>query len=227
MSLDCIKKELQNNIVKTSNPARFFKTGPGEYSEHDTFIGVPAPSLRKIAQQHKDLDASGLKMLLHSPINEERLLALIILVHQYPANPERAYRFYLDNIEYINNWNLVDASAHLIIGAYLFDKNRSILYKFSGADSLWVRRIAIVSTWYFIKQRELDDTFKLAVILMNDKEDLIHKSVGWMLREAGKKNVDKLTAFLDVHAQHMPRTMLRYAIERLSPLERKRYLAKK
>jgi len=202
----------------------YFKTGPGEYAEHDRFIGITVPTLRKIARGFATLDLEDLGLLIQSKINEERLLALIILTGQYkdgtPDRQEEIYQFYITNISYINNWNLVDSSAHLIVGAHLFGRDRGVLEDLALSEDLWERRIAIVSTWYFIRQSDLEWTFKIAKLLLNDSHDLIHKSVGWMLREAGKKNEDILISFLYDHVNQMPKTMLRYAVERLSAAQK-------
>ena len=208
----------------------FFKAGVGEYAEHDAFLGITVPNLRKIAKQFKNLSYEELLFLIRSKFNEERLLALIILVDQYKTasiqNKENLYQFYMSHLQQVNNWNLVDASAHLVIGAHLHGKDKSLLLTLANSDILWERRIAIVSTWYFIRNNELEWTFKLAFILINDKHDLIHKAVGWMLREAGKRNQNELMNFLDQHKATMPRTMLRYATERFPEDLRKSYLSK-
>jgi 3-methyladenine DNA glycosylase AlkD len=206
----------------------FFKTDAGSYAEHDQFIGVPVPKVRAIAKNFLDLPRTEIVQLLESPINEERFLGLIILAHQYQktdtAHKNELYQFYMDNLKYVNNWNLVDASAHLIVGAHLFDKNRDVLITLAQSDILWERRVAIVATWYFIRKNDLVWTFKIAEMLLNDTHDLIHKATGWMLREAGKKDEQPLIAFLNTHAAHMPRTMLRYAIEKFPEEKRKAYL---
>lgn len=224
-----IKNLLQQSItISKERRSAFFKTGVGHYAEHDQFIGVKVPTLRAIAKSYNNLSLSEVEILLNSPINEERLLALFILVGQYQKAKDNLkdelYQFYLNNLKQVNNWNLVDASAHLIIGAHLLKRDRAILFSLAQSELMWARRIAIVSTWYFIRHNDLEDTFKLAVILLQDTHDLIHKAVGWMLREAGKKNQSKLIAFLDKHARHMPRTMLRYAIEKFPENQRQLYL---
>lgn len=225
MSINTIKKEIKQHAVESQSAARFFKTGKGEYAEHDKFLGVNVPTLRSIAKEHRGLPLNDITSLLHSEYNEHRLLALYLLTDRYQTKPDEAVHLYLDHIEHVNNWNLVDSSAHLILGAYLFDKDRSLLKTFAIDDSLWIRRIAIVSTWYFIRQNDFKTTLTLSKILLKDPHDLIHKAVGWMLREVGKKDKDVLLGFLDQHAKKMPRTMLRYAIERLTPAEKKHYLA--
>lgn len=206
-----------------STPERvsiYFKTSPGDYAEHDSFMGITVPVLRKIAKSFLYVTLQDLSLLIQSKINEKRLLALIILAAQYKtgslAQKEEIYQFYRTNMRHINNWNLVDSSAHLIIGAHLFERDRDALEELAASQNLWERRIAIVSTWYFIRQSDLEWTFKIAKLLLNDSHDLIHKAVGWMLREAGKKDEVRLISFLCDHAYQMPKTMLRYAIERLS-----------
>jgi 3-methyladenine DNA glycosylase AlkD len=186
------------------------------------------PVIRAIAQEYLHLSTDELEQLLHSPINEERLLALIILVAQYTKadiqKKEETFQFYLQNLEHVNNWNLVDSSAHLIIGAHLFDTDRSLLLLLAQSDNLWKRRVAIVATWYFIRKNDLSWTFDIALILKNDTHDLIHKAIGWMLREAGKRNEGELISFLNQYAEELPRTTVRYAIERLPEDIRKSYL---
>lgn len=231
-TLTKLRSILRNSIsVPSHRAAAFFKTGAGHYAQGDEFIGVTVPNLRKIAKSFMNLTLSDLESLLQSKINEERLLALIILVEQYKnaddQNKEIFYQFYLKNLKHVNNWNLVDASAHLIIGAHLWDKDRSSLFELARSEIFWERRIAIVSTWYFIRKNDLDWTFKIALLLQKDTQDLIHKAVGWMLREAGKRDQEALVQFLDQYAITMPRTMLRYAIEKFTQDQRKNYLLKK
>ncbi len=226
-----IQSVLRSKIsVPKERAAAFFKTGSGHYAEGDAFIGVTVPDLRKIAKEFAHLDLLEIQVLLASPINEERSLALFILVRQYEKSKgplkEAIYQFYLNNLKYVNNWNLVDASAHLILGAHLKDKDRELLLTLAQSEIMWERRIAMVATWYFIRNQDLAWTFRLAHLLLNDKHDLIHKAAGWMLREAGKRNITELINFLDQHAEKMPRTMLRYAIEKLSVDQRKAYLLK-
>lgn len=232
-NLNEIRTLLQNNGNNTAEKgvARFFKTAPGSYADHDQFLGVKVPILRTIAQQYQDITFADIKELLYSPFNEERLLALIILVNNYhkakAQDQSKMYHFYLDNIDQVNNWNLVDTSAPFIIGAHLYSKEKHILTDLVHSHNMWKRRIAIVATLYFIRKNNLEWTFKLAEMLLSDNHDLIHKATGWMLREAGKKNESALTAFLDIHAAQMPRTMLRYAIEKLSENIKKSYMLKK
>lgn len=230
--IEQLKIELyQFAIPESQRKGKFFKTGQGDYAEHDIFIGVPVPKLRQLAKSYDSLSLPELSILLQSSINEERLLTLIILVARYQKGDliikKAVYDFYLEHIGYVNNWNLVDSSAHLIIGAYLYDKDKTILLQLGQSSVLWERRIAIVATWYFIRHYEFEWTIKMSKLLLEDTHDLIHKAVGWMLREAGKKNPKVLTQFLDQYADKMPRTMLRYSIEKLSPIEKSHYLTKK
>lgn len=206
---------------------RFFKTGKGEYGEGDEFLGIRVPILRKFAKQYSDLSLTDTKKLLKSNYHEERLCALFILVHKYTSSDHEKsiiYKLYLDNTRYINSWDLVDSSAYKIVGAFLFKKNKSPLYKLSQSKNIWERRIAIISTLYFIKNEEFEDTLEIATLLLNDKEELIHKAVGWMLREVGKKNIEVEKLFLLSCYKKMPRMMLRYAIEKFPEPERKKYL---
>jgi 3-methyladenine DNA glycosylase AlkD len=208
---------------------RFFKTGPGEYGEGDVFIGVRVPAIRKVAKEFKELPLPEAVRLLHSKIHEERLAALVILVSQAAKGDaqtqRRIYHLYLANTKCINNWDLVDLSAPQLVGAYLENKSRKPLYRLAKSSCLWDRRISILATFHFIRQGDFDDTLKIAEMLLGNKEDLIHKAVGWMLREVGKRDQDALASFLQKHCRTMPRTMLRYAIERLSERTRQAYLA--
>ncbi len=228
--------ELQTQLKEKAKPvsantAVFFKTKPGSYAAHDQFMNIAVPDLRKFAKQYRFLTQCELQQLLESSFNEERLIALFILVDQYKRADatvkNELYHFYLNNIKQVNNWNLVDASAHLIMGAHLLYADKSILIDMAHSNVLWERRIAIVATWYFIRANELEWTTKIAQILRSDKQDLIHKAAGWMLREAGKKDQEVLIVFLNQYAHLMPRTMLRYAIEKLLPAERTVYLIQK
>lgn len=219
--LQKIRKVIRDSIDSTPEKVSFFfRTGVGDYAQHDQFIGITVPTLRKIAKNFISSSLEDVSLLIHSPLNEERLLALLILVSQYQkgkADDQKViYQFYLDHLSHINNWNLVDASAHPILGHYLWDKDRSRLSELAASDSLWERRIAMVATWYFIRKSELDWTFKIAKQLQKDPHDLIHKAVGWMLREAGKKDEAALISFLSNNVHQMPKTMVRYAMERLS-----------
>ena len=234
MSLNELRNELKSkaNKEKAKLLQGFFKTGQGEYGEGDIFLGVVVPETRKTAIKFKDLPLNSVEELLKSKIHEERLCALLLLVHNYEqANKtdnektkQEIYHFYLKNTKYINNWDLVDLSCHHIIGDFLKDKDKSILYHLANSSNLWERRIAIISTAKFIQNHQFNDTIKLAEILIQDKHDLIHKAVGWMLREMGKRNNDELIKFLNKHYKSMPRTMLRYSIEKLPEKQRKQYL---
>ena len=208
---------------------RFFKTGHGEYGEGDMFIGLTVPDTRKIAKKYSQASDIDLKELLGSKIHEERLCALFILVEKFKKAQEKKKdiaAFYLDNISRVNNWDLVDLSADKILGNYLLDKDKAMLYQLATSKNLWERRIAIISTFAFIRNNQFEDTLRIAEILLDDKQDLIHKAVGWMLREVGKKNQLVEEEFLQKHYQAMPRTMLRYAIERFEEGKRKSYLRK-
>ena len=224
-------------MKKLANPKqakllqRFFKTGKGEYGEGDIFLGIKVPEQRKIAKKYPDLSLKEIQELLLSKIHENRLTSLFVLIEQYKKSDEKGkkeiFGFYLKNTKNINNWDLVDLSAPKIVGDYLLDKNRSILYKLAKSKSLWERRISILSTAAFIWNNEYKDTLKISGILLNDKHDLIHKGVGWMLREVGKRvSQEKEEEFLRKHYKKMPRTMLRYAIERFSEKKRKFYMKK-
>ncbi|HHT64015.1 MAG: DNA alkylation repair protein [Bacillota bacterium] len=228
-----IKSELGQyvNPEKAAFFPRFFKTGPGEYGEGDVFIGVTVPHQRKVARKYfKDIDLKELQLLLRDPVHEYRLTALFVLVYKYEKAREEVKKeivdFYLANIRYVNNWDLVDASADKILGAYLFHKDKKILYDFANSGSLWEQRIAIISTFYFIKKNYFQDTLEIAKLLLHHEHDLIHKAVGWMLREVGKRDLTTEIDFLQKHYQEMPRTMLRYAIEKFDPELREYFLKK-
>ena len=227
-------KSARQVLRSHSNPQKaktlqwFFKTGKGEYAEGDLFIGVTVPQIRKIVKQFQTLPLHDIVRLLASKIHEERLLALLILVSQFKhgdsARRKTIVDAYLANLIHVNNWDLVDSSAQYILGSYLHDKNRALLYKLVGSARLWDRRIAIISTFHFIKHGDFADTLKLATRLLKDPEDLIHKAVGWMLREVGKQDQKVLEDFLKIYSQQMPRTMLRYSIERFYEPKRRQYL---
>ncbi len=206
----------------------FFKTGPGEYGEGDIFIGIRVPELRKLAKEYQDIPSKGVRQLLKTPIHEERLLSLLILVRKYSKGTEiekkRIYEMYLRNTRFINNWDLVDVTAEHIVGNFLMNKSRKPLYYLAKSNSLWDRRISIMSTFHFIKHHDFSDTLKIAEILISDKEYLIHKAVGWMLRETGKRHMPTEEKFLIKYYKSMPRTMLRYAIERFPESKRQKYL---
>ncbi len=220
-------KRLGDNKI-AEHSARFFKTGPGEYGEGDKFIGIRVPVIRELAKKHKSSSLKTVSLLLESEWHEIRLLALIMLSEQFKKADDELQKvifdFYLSRTRLVNNWDLVDSSAHHIVGGYLLDKDRSILYALAESKNLWERRIAMMATFTFIRQNQFEDTLKLAEKLLHDKEDLIHKVCGWMLREMGKRNPTQLKTFLDQHVKDMPRTMLRYAIEKMTPEERQRYL---
>jgi 3-methyladenine DNA glycosylase AlkD len=207
---------------------RFFKTGPGEYGEGDVFLGISVPKLRKLAKEYKDLTLEETRVLLRSAVHEERLLSLFILIGRFvrgdESEREKAYNLYLNNTRFINNWDLVDASAGHIVGAFLADKEKAPLYRLAASKSLWERRVAIISTFYFIRQDKFSETLKISEKLLSDKEDLIHKAVGWMLREVGKRDLKTEENFLKRYYKKMPRTMLRYAIERFPEPKRQDYL---
>lgn len=210
---------------------RFFKTGPGDYAEGDLFFGIRVPELRKLARRHSHAGMTVIEDLLVSPVHEQRQLALFLLIQRFDTADDQGKAaivdFYLAHSAFVNNWDLVDCSAHALLGAHLMDRDRSVLYRLVEAPCLWQRRIAIVATWYFIRAGQTGETFRLAERLMDDAEDLIRKATGWMLREAGKRNPTGLIEFLDAHASRMPRTMLRYAIERLPDLQRRAYLGQR
>lgn len=207
---------------------RFFKTGPGQYGEGDKFLGLRMPQLRQVVKQYLDMSLADVAKLLHTPIHEQRMAALLILTYQFPkAKPQAQkaiYHFYLDNTAWINNWDLVDVTVTHIVGAYLLERNRKKLYILAKSKSLWERRIAMVATAYFIKHNQFEDTLNIADQLLADPHDLIHKAVGWMLREVGKRDLAVMEDFLLPRYQRMPRTMLRYAIEKLPESRRQAYL---
>lgn len=224
-----LKSLASPDVAKSS--MRFFKTGQGEYGEGDIFIGIKVPTLRTVSREFRSLPLKEVESLLNSPIHEERHLALMILVLQVAkcdaAQRRTAFDFYLANTKFINNWDLVDCSAPQIVGGYLLDKSRKPLFQLTKSKSLWERRIAVVSTQHFIRNNDFTDTLTISEKLLNDEEDLIHKASGWMLREVGQKAQTVLEAFLDQHAATMPRTMLRYAIEKFPPEQRRGYLDRK
>ncbi|MBI5640472.1 MAG: DNA alkylation repair protein [Nitrospirae bacterium] len=225
---------LKNELQKLADPekakflAGFFKTGKGQYGEGDIFLGINVPLQRRVAKRHPDLTLPELKELLLSRVHEHRLVALLILVEKYKRADlqvkKEIYRFYLENSASVDNWDLVDLSAPNIPGDYLLERDRKILYVLAKSDNLWHRRIAILSTFAFIRQNQFDDTLGISEILLNDTQDLIHKAVGWMLREVGKRDQKRLETFLKRHYKKMPRTMLRYAIERFDEEKRRWYL---
>ena len=225
-----IKKRLRQFATKGKAGVlqRFFKTGPGEYGDGDLFLGVMVPDIRRVAKEFQDAPLEEIKKILASRHHEERLLALLMLVHQFAKGDEalkkRIYGHYQKSTQYINNWDLVDLSAPNIVGTYLLDKSRKPLYAFAKSKDLWKRRIAILSTFTFIRQNDFDDTLRISKILLEDDHDLLHKAVGWMLREIGKRDLRAEELFLKQHYKKMPRTMLRYAIERFPEGKRRDYL---
>lgn len=228
MRLPDLKKELRASAdpERAKNLAWFFKTGKGQYGHGDRFIGLTVPTMRRIAHRYIDLPLTDVAKLLASPIHEHRAAALEILVAQYAREKSKAiFGFYLKHTKFVNNWDLVDGSAPYIAGQHLLTRPRRILYRLAKSKNLWERRIAIVSTFAFIKAGEIDDTFAIAKLLLNDDHDLIHKAVGWALREAGKQSTPALLEFLKQNYSALPRTTLRYAIERFPAAQRKRMLA--
>ncbi len=217
----------QGNKKRALGAGRYFKTGPGEYGEGDIFCGLTVPQCRMIAKKFSELPLSEIQKLLRSEIHEVRLIALLILVGQYAAgsNKKELVSFYLKNTRYINNWDLVDVSAHKILGDWFLDKRTAILGRLAASKNIWERRIAVLACFPRIAHNDFRLALALAEKLLADKHDLMHKAVGWMLRELGKKSIADLRRFLDAYASTMPRTMLRYAIEKLPPTERKKYLA--
>jgi 3-methyladenine DNA glycosylase AlkD len=227
----CTLQEQLRSLSRPENAAlaaRYFKTGPGQYGEGEVFLGIRAAEMHNLAKEHRSLPFDELTILLRSAIHEDRLLSLLILVHQVTDGDavmkKQGYQLYLDHTRYINNWDLVDASAREVVGGYLADKSRKPLDRLAASSSLWERRISIIATHYFIRRHDYVDTIRIAERLLADREDLIHKAVGWMLREVGKRHQPTLEAFLLEHRKDMPRTTLRYAIERFPESTRRAYL---
>ena len=228
--------QLKKELKELSDPKqakilqRFFKTGEGEYGEGDIFLGVKVPIQRKVVTNFRDLSQKDIEKLLNSKIHEYRMTALLILIDQYEKANENEkkiiFNFYLKNSKSINNWDLVDVSAPKIVGNYLMKKPRTVLYKFARSKNLWQRRIAIISTFVFIRNNDFDDTLKISKMFLADEHDLINKAVGWMLREVGKRDQKIEEEFLKKHCSKMPRVMLRYAIEKFDEKKRKSYLKK-
>lgn len=210
---------------------RFFKTGKGEYGEGDKFLGIRVPIIRKVVRQHRDTSLGEILKLIKSKFHEERLCAVLLLVQKFNQSDEQTqaavFDSYLGHTKFINNWDLVDSSASQIVGGFLMHCDRDVLYTLVQSPSLWERRISIIATLFFIKNHQFKDTLEISKQLVADKEDLIHKAVGWMLREVGKKDINVEMGFLKIHYLQMPRTMLRYAIEKFPEKERKLYLAGK
>jgi 3-methyladenine DNA glycosylase AlkD len=226
--------DIRNQLEELSDAAiaehsqRFFKTGLGQYGEGDVFIGIRVPVLRRVAKANRELSLGDAELLLRSAIHEERLLALLVLVLQFEKGdaPTRKaiYKLYCSNMQYVNNWDLVDSSSHQIVGGYLRDRSKRPLHQLAKSGNLWKRRVAIISTLAYIKDGEFDETLAIAETLLHDEEDLIHKAVGWMLREVGNRDRSVEESLLKRHYRDMPRTMLRYAIEKFPETKRKRYL---
>lgn len=226
--------EIQERVRLEANPKvasqlqRFFKTGTGQYGEGDVFLGIRVPDLRRLANAFGDVPAPVLPLLLASPYHEERMLSLLLMISRFEKGDERARerlcRLYLSNTRHINSWDLVDVSAPHIAGAYFQDKDKAPLYELARSSMLWERRISMVATFHDIRRHRFDDALAISVLLLADKEDLIHKAAGWMLREIGKRNASVLDRFLIRHYRDMPRTMLRYAIEKFSEDKRLAYL---
>jgi hypothetical protein len=225
-----IRKRLRRvaSREKAAGLMRFFKTGPGQYGEGDRFLGVMVPEIRRTVKEFCEVPLGEAAKLLCSPWHEERLCGLLLLVNTFEsggdAERKKVAALYLRNIRYINNWDLVDLTAPKIVGPYLDDGSRALLYRLVRSKNLWERRIAILATFHYIKKGDFADSLTLAALLLTDDEDLMHKAVGWMLREVGKKDVAVLEAFLRKHLPSMPRTTLRYAIERFPEAKRKNYL---
>lgn len=227
-------REIQGKLRALADPKRaavhqrFFKTAPGEYGEGDRFLGIRVPVLRKLAREYRAISLAETRNLLASSIHEERFLALLIMVSKYRAGNEEEreaiYRLYLDSTRFINNWDLVDTTAEHIVGDYLRERDRSALRRLASSRNLWERRIAILATFHYIKLNSFDETLAIAEALLDDPEDLIHKAVGWMLREIGKRDMRTEERFLRKRYKAMPRTMLRYAIEKFPEPLRQRYL---
>lgn len=230
MNLQQLQTELQS--ISNKNNAqilqRFFKTGPGQYGEGDLFRGIKVPQLRKLVAQYFTISLENTTRLLHSPYHEDRLCALLILVKKMKTSDENCrssiFKLYMSNSSYVNNWDLVDLSAEHIPGSYLLDKPKTPLYQFAKSKLLWERRIALLSTFHYIKKNQFEDTLAISKLLLTDKEDLIHKAIGWMLREIGKRNSQIEIEFITTNYSNLPRTTLRYAIERFPEEQRKKFL---
>lgn len=227
-------RALQKEVRALANPAdarflqRFFKTGPGGYGEGDRFLGIRVPRTRRLVREYQGPAIPAARLLIKSPFHEERLLSVLLLVRAYvratPGVQSEIYRFYLSHTRYINNWDLVDSSAPHIVGLHLLKRDRRVLSRLARSRNLWERRIAVLATQSFIRAGEFTPTLDLAERLLDDPHDLMHKAIGWMLREVGDRDRPALEEFLDRHAESMPRTMLRYAIEKLPPRVRQHYV---
>jgi 3-methyladenine DNA glycosylase AlkD len=226
-----VRRELRREIdpEKAVVLPRFFRTGPGEYGEGDRFLGVTVPKCRRVAKRARGMAATELTKLMRSPFHEERAVALFMLVEAFERadterERERIHRFYRRNLKFVNNWDLVDGSAPVLVGKFLQSRDRSQLYVWARSKKLWERRIAMLATFPFIKAGDFGDAFAIARILRDDEHDLMHKAVGWMLREIGKRDSSAEERFLRAHYRKMPRTMLRYAIEKFPEAKRRAYL---
>ncbi len=230
--LNQLKKELKQiaDPVRAKHESGYFKTGKGQYGEGDIFLGIKTEYKRKLAKKYQGISLKDVRYLMTSKFHDYRFIALVILTNKYKKADDNLkkeiFNFYLNHTKYINNWDLVDISAHKIVGDYLLDKNRSVLYKLSKSKDLWEKRISAIATFRFINENDFKDSLKIAEILLKDEHDLIHKAVGWMLREIGKKDQKIEERFLNKYYQIMPRTMLRYSIERFSDSKRKFYMKK-
>ncbi|HVX02763.1 MAG TPA: DNA alkylation repair protein [Nitrososphaera sp.] len=232
--LDLLREEMRAiaDPDKAQVLQRFFKTGPGQYGQGDILMGITVPASRQVAKKYaiRGISLADVEVLLHSQIHEERLVALLILIQKYRDNPEGVARFYLENLAWVNNWDLVDLSAPAILGTFLLRdnnndrKDRSVLYRLARSNVLWERRVSIVSTQAFIRKNDFADTLKISEMLLGDAHDLVHKAVGWMLREVGKRDPALEEQFLKKHYKKMPRTTLRYAIEIFSEEKRRAYM---
>jgi 3-methyladenine DNA glycosylase AlkD len=234
-TIKTIIKELEKfgSPERAKHSLRFFKTGPGQYGEGDVFYGASVPEMRIVAKKYKDINLDDVQELLKNKYHECRLVALMILVEKYNRavdvkNKKTIYEMYLNNTKYINNWDLVDSSAHKIVGAYIYSHPDEIktLFRLAHSKDLWEKRIAIISTAYYIGKNDFNATLNISETLIDDEHDLIHKAVGWMLREIGKRNQDIEEKFLKRHHKSMPRTMLRYAIERFDDKKKEQYMSK-
>jgi 3-methyladenine DNA glycosylase AlkD len=228
VSLEAVRSELRAAAEpgRAEVVAPYLGIRPGGYGEGDVCLGVRVPEARKVARRHRDLPFDDVAELLRSAIHEERLVALVLLVRRYPREPQRVYDLYLASTAHVNNWDLVDGSAPQIVGAHLLERPRDVLYRLAASPSLWERRIAVLATFAFIRAGDYGDTLRLCELLLDDDHDLIHKATGWMLREIGNRDEPAMVAFVEEHRARMPRTMLRYAIEKLAPAERARLMAR-
>jgi 3-methyladenine DNA glycosylase AlkD len=230
MPLINLRKEIKYKFdsERAEHSKRFFKTGKGEYGEGDVFYGLSMPEQRLLVKKYwNNIGPQDIQILLNSAVHEERMIGLLILIKKYEKNEiarKLIFDMYIENVNNINNWDLIDVTTPKIVGNYLIDKDKKILYEFARSDNLWKKRIAVLATFWFIKYNQFEDSLKIAEILLQDKHDLIHKAVGWMLREVGKRDEKILKDFLKKYYRDMPRTMLRYAIEKFDEKTRKKYL---